>query len=114
MFRQDLCDYLGPFAAAKSRILDGDDSICQWKLRDFVIDVDMLLTFCENTMRIYEWHMQETNTDYTGEVASERLEEANAAKATAISLSKLTSLAFLYLPLSFVCTMLGMNLSTFG
>lgn len=36
------------------------------------------------------------------------------SKATAESLRKLSNLAFLYLPLNFVCAMLGMNLSIFG
>ena len=40
--------------------------------------------------------------------------EAKESKATAISLGKLSNLAFLYLPMNFVCAMLGMNLSIFG
>jgi len=42
------------------------------------------------------------------------LEEAKLSKATAISLGRLSNLAFLYLPINFVCAMLGMNLSIFG
>ena len=74
----------------------------------------MLLSLYDNAVKIYEWHINETNSDYTGELASEQLEEARQSKATAISLGKVSNLALIYLPLNFVCAMLGMNLSLYG
>jgi len=74
----------------------------------------MLLLLYDNTMRIYEWQINERDSDYKDELASEQLEEAKESKATAISIGKLSNLAFLYLPIKFVCTMLGMNLSIYG
>jgi hypothetical protein len=63
---------------------------------------------------VSEWHIHETDSDYKGNLASEQLGEAKESKATAIRLGKLSNLAFLYLPINFVCAMLGMNLSIFG
>ena len=48
------------------------------------------------------------------DLAAEQLEEAKQSKATAISLGRPSNWAFLYLPLNFVCALLGMNLSIFG
>ena len=84
------------------------------RLISFLTDDEMLLSLYDNTRRIYEWHIHEINPDYTGELASEQLEEARQSKVTAISLGKVSSLAFIYLPLNFVYAMLGMNLSIYG
>ena len=112
-FKQDLSGYLGPLAP--EHISSGSaDGPYRQRLRNLLTDVEMLLSLYDNTMRIYEWHNHELDSDYKGDLASEQLEEAKESKATAVSLGKLSNLAFLYLPLNFVCAMLGMNLSIFG
>ena len=116
---QDLFEYLGPLAPEHKSVMVGKDSGSAddpyWrKLRSLLTDVEMLLSLYDNTMRIYEWHVHESDSDYKAELASEQLEEAKQSKTTAISLGKLSNLAFLYLPVNFVCAMLGMNLSIFG
>jgi Mg2+ and Co2+ transporter CorA len=68
----------------------------------------------DNTMRIYEWHVHESDSEYKRTLASEQLEEAKESRATAISLGKRSNLAFLYLPINVVGAMLGMNLSIYG
>lgn len=117
--KQDLFAYLGPLAPEHKPVMVGKDSDStddpyRRKLRSLLTDVEMLLSLYDNTMRIYEWHVHETDSDYKGELASEQLDEAKESKATAISLGKLSNLAFLYLPINFVCAMLGMNLSILG
>ena len=74
----------------------------------------MLLSLHDHTVKIYDWQNHELDLDYKGGLASEQLEEARESKATAISLGKLSNMAFLYLPINFVCAMLGMNLSILG
>ena len=117
--KQDLFAYLGPPApehksVAVRKDLDSADDPYRQNLRSLLTGVEMLLSLYENTMRIYEWNVHETDSDYKAELASEQLEEAKLSKATAISLGRLSNLAFLYLPIIFVCAMLGMNLSIFG
>ena len=116
---QDLFAYLRPLAAGHESIVVSKDSDLaddpyRRKLRSLLTDVEMLLSLYDNTMKIYEWHVHITGSDYKGALASEQLEEARESKATAISLGKLSNMAFLYLPVNFVCAMLGMNLSIFG
>ncbi len=55
-----------------------------------------------------------TDSDYKAQLASEQLEEARESNVTAISLGRLSKLAALYIPINFVCAMLGMNLRIFG
>jgi len=117
--KQDLSGYLGPLASEHKSVAirKGSDSAehpYRQKLQGLLTDVEMLLSLYDHTMRIYEWHIHETDSDYKGELASEQLEEARESKATAISLGKLSNMAFLYLPINFVCAMLGMNLSILG
>lgn len=117
--KQDLFAYLGPLAPEHKSVAVGKDSDSAddpyWrKLRSLLTDVEMLLSLYDNTMRIYERNVHETDSDYKSELVLEQLEEAKQSKATAISLGKLSNLAFLYLPINFVCAMLGMNLSIFG
>ena len=117
--KQDLFAFLGPLAPEHKSVMvgkesDSADEPYRRKLRSLLTDVEMLLSLYDNTMRIYEWHVHETDSNYKAELASEQLEEAKESKATAISLGKLSNLAFLYLPINFVCAMLGMNLSIFG
>ncbi|KAK0514829.1 hypothetical protein JMJ35_002208 [Cladonia borealis] len=117
--KQDLFAYLGPLAPEhKSAIVgkdsDSADDLYRQKLRSLLTDVEMLLSLYDNTVRIYERHVHEIDSDYKAKLASKQLEEAKESKATAISLGKLSNLAFLYLPINVVCAMLGMNLSIFG
>jgi hypothetical protein len=117
--KQGLSAYVGPLATEhKSVAVRKGSDLAEnpyWrKLQGLLTDVEMLLSLYDNTMRIYEWHIHETDSDYKAELASEQLEEARESKATAISLGKLSNLAFLYLPINFVCAMLGMNLSIYG
>ena len=117
--KQALSGYLGPLHPERESVTvcKGPDSAhdpYRRKLQGLIKDVEMLLSLYNNTMRIYESHIHETDSDYKSELASEQLAEAKESKATAISLGKLSNLAFLYLPLNFVCAMLGMNLSLFG
>ena len=84
------------------------------KLRGLVADLDRLDALYVSAMRIYEWKNQETESSYRSQLASEQLEEAKQSMHTAISLGKFSNGAFLYLPLNFVCTPLGMNLKAFG
>jgi len=117
--KHDLLGYLGPLTtehesvAVRKNSDSGDDPYWR-KLRSLLTDVEMLLSLYDNTMRIYEWHVHESDSDYKAELASKQLEEAKESKATAISFGKLSRLAFFYLPINFVCAMLGMNLSIFG
>lgn len=117
--KQDLFGYIGPLTPGHQSVTvpevsDSADDPYRRKLQGLVTDIEMLLSLYDNTMRIYEWHIHETDSDYKVELASERLTEAKESKTTAISLSKLSNLAFLYLPINFVCAMLGMNLAVFG
>lgn len=112
-FKHDLFGHLGPLAPEQESSGSANDQY-QRRLQSLLTDVEMLLSLYDNAVRIYEWHIHEINSDYTGELASEQLEEARQSKATAISLGKLSNLAFIYLPLNFVCAMLGMNLSIYG
>jgi len=117
--KQDLFAYLGPLAPEHKSVMvpkdsDSADDPYRRKLRSHLTDIEMLLSLYDNTMRIYEWHLHEIDSDYKAELASEQLEEAKESKATAVSLSRLSNLAFLYLPINFVCAMLGMNLAIFG
>ena len=112
-FKQALSGYLGPLSP-EHKSSDTASDLYRRNLQGLLTDVEMLLSLYDNTMRIYDCHLHEIDTDYKAELASEQLEEAKQSKATAIGLGKLSNLAFLYLPLNFVCTMLGMNLSIFG
>ena len=117
--KQNLSGYLGPFAPEHKSVAVGkdSDSACdpyRRKLQSHLTDVEMLLSLYDNTMRIYESYINESGSSYRATLASEQLEEAKESKATAISLGRLSKLAFLYLPINFVCAMLGMNLSIFG
>lgn len=117
--KQDLFAHLGPLAPGPKSLMlrkdsDSAENVYNQKLRSLLTDVEMLLSLYDNTMRIYEWNVHETDSDYKAEPASEQLEETKQSKATAISLSRLSDLAFLYLPINFVCAMLGMNLAIFG
>ena len=117
--KQNLLGYLGPLALKYKSVATHKGSKSTensyWaKLQGLVTDVEMLLPLYDANMRIYEWYLQEIDSDYKGELASEQLEEAKESKATAISLGKLSNMAFLYLPINLVCAMLGMNLSIYG
>ena len=117
--KQDLFGYIGPLAPEHTSVAvrkgsDSADDPYRRKLQSLLTDVEMLLSLYDNTMRIYEWHIQDTNAVDNDNLASEQFEDAQKSKATAISLAKLSNLAFLYLPINFVCAMLGMNLSIFG
>ena len=107
-FKQALFGYLGPLSPEhKSSDAAGDSY--RRNLQGLLTDVEMLLSLYNDTMRIYNWHTHATDSDYKAELASEQVEEARESKVTAKSLGKLSNLAFLYLPLNFVCAMLGMN-----
>ena len=112
-FKQDLFGHLGPLVPEQG---GSGSAIDQYRrrLHSLLTDIDMLLSLYDNAVKIYEWHIHEADSNYKGELASEQLDEARASKETAISLGKLSNLAFLYLPLNFVCAMLGMNLSIYG
>ena len=117
--KQDLFAFLGPPSlihkpAPVHQDSGSVDGPYRRKLRDLVTDLEMLSSLYDNAMRIYDWYIHEVNSDYKTELASEQLEEAKESKATAISFGKLSNLAFLYLPLNFVCALLGMNLAIFG
>ena len=117
--QQDLSGYLGPLTSEhqSAAIRKSSDSAADpyWqKLQGLLADVEKLLSLYNHTMRIYEWHLHETDSNYKGELASEQLGEVRQSKATAISLGKLSNMAFLYLPINFVCAMLSMNLSILG
>ena len=112
-FKQALFGYLGPLSP-EYKSLDAADDSYRRNLQGLLTDVEMLLSLYDNTMRIYDWYRHEVDSDHKVELASEQLEEAKQSKATAKSLGKLSNLAFLYLPLNFVCAMLGMDLSIFG
>ena len=117
--KQDLSGYLGPFAslhqsAAVCECSDSSEEPYRQKLQGLMTDIEMLSLLYDRTMRIYEWHIHETDSNYKAELAAEQLEEAKESKATAISLGKLSNMAFLYLPINFVCSLLGMNLSILG
>lgn len=112
-FKQALFGFLGPLSP-EYKSLDAAGGSYRRNLQGLLTDVEMLLSLYDNSMRIYDWYSHEVDSDHKVELASEQLEEAIQAKLTAKNLGKLSNLAFLYLPLNFVCAMLGMNLSIFG
>lgn len=88
--KQDLFGYLGPLAAEhKSAVVpkgsDSADDTYRRKLQSLVTDIEILLSLYDNTMRIYEWHIHETDSDYKAELASEQLTKLKELKATIIS-----------------------------
>lgn len=117
--KHDLSGYLGPLASELKPVVirkssDSAEDPYGQKLQGLLTDVEMLLSLYDDTMRIYEWYIQDSDSNYKGELAAEQLEESKESKATAISLGTLSNMAFLYLPINFVCAMLGMNLSILG
>ncbi|KAK6537892.1 hypothetical protein TWF694_010790 [Orbilia ellipsospora] len=84
------------------------------RLRWLLADIDKLLSLYGHSVRIYEWYTNEFRAGVTAELTGEQLKEAKESTSTAVSLGKLSFVAFLYLPLNFVCAMLGMNMSIFG
>jgi hypothetical protein len=79
--KQDLSGYLGPLAPKNKSVAvrkspDSAEDQYRRKLQGLLTDIEMLLSLYDNTMRIYEWHIHETDSDYKGELASEQLEEA--------------------------------------
>ena len=117
--KQDLSGYLGPFTSEDELVasLNGLDSArypFRQKLQGLITDAEMLLSLYDHTTKFYEWHLHEADSNSKFELASEQLDETRKSKATAISLEKLSNMAFLYLPINFVCAMLGMNLSILG
>ena len=84
------------------------------KLRSLVRDAQCLLSQYNRAIKFVERHEQDINTDFQHGLIREQLAEARESKAAAISVGRLTKLAFIYIPLNFVCAMLGMNLSIFG
>jgi hypothetical protein len=118
-FKQDLTGYLGPLACEQESIANSKGSKLaensyRQKFQGLLTDVEMLLSLYDRTMKIYEWHIHDNDSNYRSELASEQLDEAKESKATAISLGKLSNMAFFHLPLNFVSAMLGMNLAIFG
>ena len=117
-FKHNLKGYLG-FSAHEHKTTPSTEcsnftkNLCQQKLQGLLTDIKSLLSLYNQSMKIYEWRSQETDSEYRNQLASEQLEEAKKSKATAISLGKLSNIAFLYLPFNFVCAMLGMNLKIF-
>lgn len=117
--KQDLSGYLGPFTSEQKLVAiprgsDSAEDSYRQKLQGLLTDAEMLLSLYDHTMRIYEWRINERRSDYKGYLASEQVEETKESKATAISLGKLSNVAFLFLPINFVCAMLGMNLLILG
>ena len=93
-FKQDLFGHLGPSGSANGQ--------CWRRLQSLLTDVEMLLSLYDKAVRIYEWHIHEPNSNYTGELASEQLEEAKQSKATAISLGKFSKFGS-YIPPAQLC-----------
>lgn len=113
-FRQHLSGYLGLPTTKHERSDSPNHEHREGGHHNLLTDVDMLLSLYDSTMRVYEMYIDNTISETRNELASEQLEETRESKATAISLGKLSNLAFLFIPLNFVCAMLGMNLSIFG
>ena len=73
--KQDLFGYLGPLTPTQNSIAIREDSCSadvpyEQQLRSLLTDVEMLLTLYDNTVRIYEWHIHETDSGNMDELAS--------------------------------------------
>jgi hypothetical protein len=117
--KQDLVAYLGRDSLLQKHSVNSHTSepvacLSEHNVHDHVTDIEMLITRYDANISIYEWKIRSLGDWYKGTIASEQLDEARESKATAVSLGKLSTLAFLYLPLNSVCALLGMNLSIYG
>ena len=117
--KQDLLGYPGTFAHKKQGLAiheasHSTESPPGQQFQGLLADIEALLSLYEYSMKMYKWRIRWDTSDYTKELAWEQLEEVKISKATSISLGKLSNMAFLYLPINFVCAMLGMNLSILG
>ena len=84
------------------------------KLNRFLDDAKVLQTRQHRVLRFDDDVEQKIQRVKQGDVLEEQLQEARASRAVALSVSRLTKLAFIYIPMNFVCAMLGMNLAVFG
>ncbi|KAL9611173.1 MAG: hypothetical protein Q9167_004158 [Letrouitia subvulpina] len=112
-FKQNLAIYIDALSAGPKNLEPGGIEYRQ-KLQGLTTDLNMLLSLYDESVRTYDSCFHEMKKEFKDELTSEQLEEARQSTAAAISLGKLSSLAFLYLPLNFVCAMLSMNLTIFG
>lgn len=77
-------------------------------------DAQLLLKRYDRVYEYFEQGSKERTKSSQFDVMAEQLDEARESKMTAISVGRLSKLAFIFIPPTFVCTMLGMNLAVFG
>ena len=104
---QDLSAFVG----------SSDTHVCQGveeRINKLALDAASLLKRYDRAYSVFGQRSQYTMQNDQEAVMAEQLEEARESKLTAISVGRLSKLAFIFIPPTFVCTMLGMNLKVFG
>ena len=88
--------------------------LAERQLEPLIGDARTLLAHQERAMKFYLRSIDELYRNRQNDVLAEQLQEAEESREAALSVGRLTKLAFIYIPLSFVCTLFGMNLQIFG
>lgn len=107
---ENLCQQLTTFSKPQSR----DTGSIQTKLQDLATDALSLAKRYERLCQVHEQDYRFAKGEREDAVMKEQLAEAKESKLTATSLGRLSRLAFIYIPPTFVCTLFGMNLADFG
>lgn len=94
--------------------LDGSSSAAVATSQKLITDIEHLISRYDTTIGVCVREERASNTEYQQNLISEQLEEAKESKAAAIGVGRLSKLAFIYIPLNFVCALLGINLELFG
>ena len=90
-------------------------SLSTMELLDRLVrDTQDLLKMHHRAWQLHKGFADMRNKEFQGSVLEEQLKESQQSRQQALSVNRLTRLAFVYIPINFVCTMLGMNLSVFG
>lgn len=84
------------------------------RIAKLALDAAFLLKRYDRAYTAFGQRCQYTIQNDQEHVMAEQLEEARESKLTAVSVGRLSKLAFIFIPPTFVCTMLGMNLKVFG
>jgi hypothetical protein len=85
-----------------------------FKLRQLIDDAEHLASLYRRAILVYEKRSKQLQLEKQTSVLSAQLEEARESKASALGVNRLTKLAFIYIPLNFATSALGMNLTIFG
>ena len=83
-------------------------------LKTLFNDIDHQKQFLLSAERIFDACRNQDEQSNIRFLINEQLEETQKSKDTAIGVQRLTRLGFVFIPLNFVCAMLGMNMAAFG